>query len=81
MATAATFRAPTRRDAHNPVPRDVELRTDASDVAGELAGHERQHGTSSTGDIPLPLEDGCADAERDAVRAYARREWGASRER
>lgn len=72
---------PYQEDSHNPVPRDVELRTDASDVAGELAGHDRHHGTSTTGDIPLPLGDGCTDAERDAVRAYARREWIASQER
>ncbi|WP_333745885.1 hypothetical protein [Streptomyces sp. IBSBF 2950] len=59
----------------NPVPKDVELRTDASDVAGELASHDHRHGTSVTGDIPPALENGCTDAERDAVRAYARREW------
>lgn len=65
----------------NPVPKDVELRTDASDVAGELAAHDHQHATSATGDVPSVLEDGCTDAERDAVRAYARREWIATQER
>ncbi|MGJ5899275.1 hypothetical protein ACSCBZ_46165 [Streptomyces niveiscabiei] len=64
-----------------PVPKDVELRTDASDVAGELVGHDHQHGTSTTGDIPPTLENGCTDAERDAVRAYARREWITAQER
>ncbi|MFJ9690447.1 hypothetical protein ACIRRX_32770 [Streptomyces bacillaris] len=62
-------------------PRDVELRTDASDVAGELARHDRQYGTSTTGDVPVPLEDGCTDRDRDAVRAYARREWITRQER
>ncbi|MEV7951703.1 hypothetical protein AB0O74_32625 [Streptomyces rubiginosohelvolus] len=56
-------------------PRDVELRTDASDVAGELARHDQQYGTSTIGDIPCPLDDGCTDKERDAVRVYVRREW------
>ncbi|MEU6357010.1 hypothetical protein ABZ896_48230 [Streptomyces sp. NPDC047072] len=65
----------------NPVPKAVELRTDASDVAGELASHDHQHGTSTTGDIPPALENGCTDAERDAVRAYARREWITAQER
>ncbi|MFJ3575981.1 hypothetical protein [Streptomyces rubiginosohelvolus] len=64
-----------------PTPRDVELRTDASDVAGELARHDQQHSTSTTGDVPAPLEDGCTDGERDAVRAYARREWITRQER
>ncbi|MEU1377975.1 hypothetical protein ABZ442_30625 [Streptomyces triculaminicus] len=72
---------PYQEDSSNPVPRDVELRTDASDVAGELAAHDLQHGTSTTGDIPAALKNGCTDAERDAVRAYARREWIASQER
>ncbi|MFG2856686.1 hypothetical protein ACGFZ9_39540 [Streptomyces mirabilis] len=65
----------------NPVPKDVELRTDASDVAGDLVRHDHQHGTSTTGNIPSALEDGCTDAERDAVRAYARREWITAQER
>ncbi|MFB7482966.1 hypothetical protein ACFUEM_32850 [Streptomyces anulatus] len=64
-----------------PVPTDVELRTDASDVAGELARHDRQYGTSTTGDVPAALEDGCTDSDRDAVRAYARREWITRQER
>ncbi|MEV7659499.1 hypothetical protein AB0O39_35705 [Streptomyces anulatus] len=63
------------QETSTPVPTDVELRTDASDVAGELARHERQYGTNMTGDVPAPLEDGCTDSDRDAVRAYARREW------
>lgn len=54
-----------------------ELRTDASDVASELALHDLNHGTSRTGNIPPALRDGCTDAERDALRAYARREWRA----
>ncbi|MET7886681.1 hypothetical protein [Streptomyces avermitilis] len=65
----------------SPVPRDVELRTDASDVAGELVRHDHQHGTSTTGNIPSALEDCCTDAERDAVRAYARREWITAQEK
>ncbi|MET8608785.1 hypothetical protein ABZV92_35165 [Streptomyces rubiginosohelvolus] len=64
-----------------PTPAEVELRTDASDVAGELACHDQQYGASTTGDIPGPLEDGCTDKERDAVRAYARREWITRQER
>ncbi|MYT82453.1 hypothetical protein YW3DRAFT_05846 [Streptomyces sp. MnatMP-M77] len=64
-----------------PAPRDVELRTDASDVAGELARHDQQYGTSATGAIPAPLEDGCTDSDREAVRAYARREWITRQER
>ncbi|MFF3159752.1 hypothetical protein [Streptomyces sp. NPDC057910] len=67
-------------DGPHPIPPDVELRTDASDVADQLVRHDQQHGRSATGDIPEPLENGCTDAERDAVRAYARREWIASRE-
>ncbi|MEU6668032.1 hypothetical protein [Streptomyces sp. NPDC046727] len=39
-----------------------------------------QPGTSSTGGIPSAPENGCTDAERDAVRAYARREWNAAQE-
>ncbi|MCX4598373.1 hypothetical protein OG819_55545 [Streptomyces sp. NBC_01549] len=54
-----------------------ELRTDASSVASDLAEHDLRNGTSLTGDIPPPLQDGCTEAERDAVRAYARREWRA----
>ncbi|WP_143660893.1 hypothetical protein [Streptomyces sp. st140] len=42
---------------------------------------DQQHGTSTTGDIPAPLEDGCTDNDRDAVRAYARREWITQQER
>ncbi|MFE3556929.1 hypothetical protein ACFXKW_18970 [Streptomyces sp. NPDC059193] len=71
---------PYQENSLDPVPRDVELRTDASDVASELARHDRQHGTSTTGDIPAALENGCTDAERDEVRAYARREWIDSQE-
>ncbi|MGW1334630.1 hypothetical protein ACWD7B_10175 [Streptomyces rubiginosohelvolus] len=69
------------QETSTPVPSDVELRTDASNVAGELARHDHQHGTSTTGDIPDPLEDGCTDNDRDAVRAYARREWITQQER
>ncbi|MFG3398846.1 hypothetical protein [Streptomyces parvus] len=69
------------QETSTPVPTDVELRTDASDVAGELARHDQQYGTSTTGDIPAPLEDGCTDRDRDAVRAYARREWITRQER
>ncbi|MEU0214848.1 hypothetical protein ABZ281_06835 [Streptomyces sp. NPDC006265] len=72
---------PYQEDSRNPVPKAVELRTDASDVAGELASHDHRHGTSVTGDIPPALENGCTDAERDAVRAYARREWITAQER
>lgn len=63
------------QETGHPVPLDVELRTDASNVAGELVRHDLQHGTSTTGNVPVALEDGCTDSERDAVRAYARREW------
>ncbi|MEU0358440.1 hypothetical protein [Streptomyces cyaneofuscatus] len=69
------------QDAIIPTPRDVELRTDASDVADELVRHDLQYGTSKTGDIPAPLEDGCTDSDRDAVRVYARREWITRQER
>ncbi|MET8182473.1 hypothetical protein [Streptomyces sp. NPDC005336] len=72
---------PYQEDDRNPAPRDVELRTDASDVADELVCHDHQHGTSTTGDIPPALKNGCTDAERDAVRAYARREWITIQER
>ncbi|WP_327349036.1 hypothetical protein [Streptomyces europaeiscabiei] len=72
---------PYQEDSRSPVPKDVELRTDASDVAGELVSHDHQHGTGVTGDIPSALENGCTDAERDAVRAYARREWITAQER
>ncbi|MFI1621833.1 hypothetical protein ACH4VT_33470 [Streptomyces lydicus] len=61
----------------SPAP-GVELRTDASDVADQNLRHDRHHGTSKTGDIPPALEDGCTDTQRDAVRAYVRREWLAS---
>ncbi|MEV5583897.1 hypothetical protein AB0L39_35775 [Streptomyces parvus] len=63
------------QETSTPGPRDVELRTDASDVAGEHTRRDQQHGTRTTGEIPAPLEDGCTDGDRDAVRAYARREW------
>ncbi|MET8827296.1 hypothetical protein ABZX40_15070 [Streptomyces sp. NPDC004610] len=72
---------PYYEDSHSPVPKDVELRTDASDIADELVSHDHRHGTSTTGDIPPALEDGCTDAERDAVRAYARREWITAQEK
>ena len=72
---------PYQEDSHHPVPTGVELRTDASDVAEQLVRHDQQHGTSATGDVPSALENGCTDAERDAVRAYARREWIAPQER
>ncbi|MEV4969247.1 hypothetical protein AB0886_20345 [Streptomyces sp. NPDC024062] len=52
-----------------------------SDVADQLVHHDQQHGTSTTGDIPAGLEDGCTASERDAVRAYARREWITRQER
>ncbi|GGP46811.1 hypothetical protein [Streptomyces abikoensis] len=57
----------------------VELRTDVSDVADQLVRHDHCHGTSLTGNIPPGLEEGCTDTERDAVRAYLRREWLATR--
>ncbi|MYQ55320.1 MULTISPECIES: hypothetical protein [unclassified Streptomyces] len=59
------------QETNTPVPRDVELRTDASDVAGELARHDRQYGTGMTGGIPAPLEEGCTDCDQDAVRRCA----------
>ncbi|MQS37694.1 hypothetical protein [Streptomyces katsurahamanus] len=43
---------PYQDDSANPVPQDVELRTDASD---QLVRHDHQHGTSTTGDIPPAL--------------------------
>lgn len=58
----------------------VELRTEASDVADQVVRHDQRHGTSVTGDVPPGLGDGCTDAERDAVRAYVRREWLAAQE-
>ncbi|MFJ8469622.1 hypothetical protein [Streptomyces swartbergensis] len=58
-----------------------ELRTDASAVASDLASYDLRHGTSRTGDIPPALQDGCTESERDALRAYARREWRAREER
>ncbi|MEU7638895.1 MULTISPECIES: hypothetical protein [unclassified Streptomyces] len=64
----------------NPVPRDVELRTDASDVASLLVAYDLQNGTGTTGGVPAVLEEGCTEAERDAVRAYARGEWIVSQE-
>ncbi|MFF3733389.1 hypothetical protein ACFYXM_24500 [Streptomyces sp. NPDC002476] len=63
------------QETGHPVPLDVELRTDASNVADQLVRHDQQYGTSTTSNIPAPLENGCTDSERDAVRAYARREW------
>ncbi|MER6023620.1 hypothetical protein, partial [Streptomyces anulatus] len=69
------------QETSTPVPTAVELRTDASDVAGELARHDRQYGTSTTGGVPASLEDGCTHSDRDAVRAYARREWITRQER
>lgn len=63
------------QETSTPVPTDMELRTDASDVADQLVRHDQHYGTSTTSDIPVPLANGCADGERDAVRAYARREW------
>ncbi|WP_406407229.1 hypothetical protein OG923_03370 [Streptomyces halstedii] len=62
------------QETSTPVPRDVDLRTDASDVAGELARHDRQYGTSMTGGIPAPLGDGCTDRDR-TQSASARRDW------
>ncbi|MER8087839.1 hypothetical protein ACIO6T_37205 [Streptomyces sp. NPDC087532] len=53
----------------------MELRTDASDVADQLVCHDQQYGTSTTSNMPGPLENGCTEGERDAARAYARREW------
>ncbi|MFK0132405.1 hypothetical protein ACIQRZ_18875 [Streptomyces rubiginosohelvolus] len=41
--------------------RDVELRTDASDVVGILARHDQQHGSITTGDIPAPELLGALD--------------------
>ena len=49
--------------------------------ADELVCRDHEHGTSITGDIPPALKEGCTDAERDAVRAYARREWITIQER
>lgn len=69
------------QETSTPVPTDVELRTDASDVADQLVHHDHQHATSTTGNIPGGLEDGCTDSDRDAVRAYARREWITQQER
>ncbi|MFE4527603.1 hypothetical protein ACFRMO_11210 [Streptomyces anulatus] len=69
------------QETSTPVPTDVELRTDASDAADQLVHHDQQHATSTTGDIPGGLEDGGTDSDRDAVRAYARREWITRQER
>ncbi|MFD9426902.1 MULTISPECIES: hypothetical protein [unclassified Streptomyces] len=63
------------QETSTPAPTDVELRTNASDVADQLVRHDQQYGTSTTGNIPGGLEDGCTDSDRDAVRTYARREW------
>lgn len=48
--------------------------------AEQLLRHDQEHGTSTTGDIPL-LENGCTDSDRDTVRAYARRKWITTQER
>ncbi|MEY9988534.1 hypothetical protein ABIE67_000566 [Streptomyces sp. V4I8] len=62
-------------------PWGVELRTDVSDLASELVRHDHEHGISKTGGIPSVLGQSCTDADREAVRVYARREWIASQER
>jgi hypothetical protein len=72
---------PYTDEALDRAPWGVELRTDASDLASELVRHDHEHGTSTTGGIPSALCEDCTDADRDAVRAYARREWIASQER
>ncbi|WP_331748233.1 hypothetical protein [Streptomyces sp. NBC_00648] len=59
-------------------PAGDELRTDSSDLADELVRYDHRYGTSVTGALPSALGDGCQDAERDAVRAYLRREWFAA---
>lgn len=63
------------QESSTPVPRDVKLRTDASDVAGELARHDRRYGTSMTGGIPAPLDEGCTDCATGTQSAAVRREW------
>ncbi|UXY33244.1 hypothetical protein [Streptomyces sp. HUAS TT20] len=67
---------PYKEEPDGPDEAD-EVRTDASSVASHLAEHDLRHGTSRTGDIPPPLKEGCTEAQRDAVREYARREWRA----
>ncbi|GGP85657.1 hypothetical protein [Streptomyces melanogenes] len=68
---------PYREVAGGP-PAGDELRTDSSDLADELVRYDLRHGTSVTGALPSALGDGCQDCERDAVRAYLRREWFAA---
>lgn len=75
------MRRPYTDEALDHAPWGVELRTDASDLASELVRHDHDHGTSTTGDIPSALDEDCTDADRDAVRAYVRREWIASQGR
>ncbi|MFC8707170.1 hypothetical protein ACFUIV_34025 [Streptomyces anulatus] len=43
------------QETSTPVPTDVELRTDASDVADQVVHHDHQHETSTTGDLPARL--------------------------
>ncbi|MFE7314140.1 hypothetical protein ACFU7T_13720 [Streptomyces sp. NPDC057555] len=62
-------------------PSPSELRTDASGVADDLVRHDHRHDSSLIRNVPSVLEDGCTEAERDAVRAYVREEWIASQER
>lgn len=75
-----TSRGLTKRWRGEEQARDVELRTDASDVTDQVVRHDRRHGTSKTGDVPPGLEEGCTDAQWEAVRAYVRREWLATRQ-
>ncbi|WP_328753035.1 hypothetical protein OHT57_46650 [Streptomyces sp. NBC_00285] len=50
-------------------PLGVELRTDASDLAGELVRHDHEHGTSTTGDIPPALDEDCTEPSGGDIRA------------
>ncbi|WP_411078383.1 hypothetical protein [Streptomyces sp. cmx-10-25] len=67
-------------DAPEPQDSAVELRTDAAMLAERLVAHDRAHGGGTTSRPPRPRTDGDRDAERDAARAYLRREWIAARE-
>ncbi|MFH9371164.1 hypothetical protein ACH4K8_36500 [Streptomyces anulatus] len=58
MPRAQQLPARPYQETSTPVPTDVELRTDASDVADQLVHHDQQHATSTTGNIPGGLEDG-----------------------
>ncbi|MFF4364555.1 hypothetical protein [Streptomyces sp. NPDC001594] len=79
--TARVGPAPAPQGRHDPYedalePRlaHIEIRTDAATLAEELVAYDLAHGTSTR----PPRATG--DRDRDAARAYLRREWVAYRE-